>query len=307
MALNDFSQAANAAPRNVMIQAQHIKPKLTPKVDKQPVKIVVPEMNIEAIPTAMRRMGWTVSAALMERWFASPEWTMPVEWKKRGENFAGGRATQLGAPYVDDKIVTMAWAMRFARCKQACRDLIARSGNEKTASELKDQLKKAGWRGEPQFPLGSLTLSSREVDETLAVNALTFGGFRDPLDDVYGALGIASLKMGFIGEVVQDLQTKRNLFYVSHAAIYLKDFYDFNGDQFLGTWTESGVLSMPEMVTHSLLNVVGYQWNGEDIGVVHNGDFDRFRKRRGRGGDFVVFSDIHWIELGQWIELEADN
>jgi hypothetical protein len=38
---------------------------------------------IKSIPTTMRRMGWTVSAQLMERWLQAPAWVLPIEWKEQ--------------------------------------------------------------------------------------------------------------------------------------------------------------------------------------------------------------------------------
>jgi hypothetical protein len=301
MALNDFSQAANAAPRNLMIQAQHIKPKLTPKVDKQPVKIVVPEMNIEAIPTAMRRMGWTVSAALMERWFASPEWTMPLAWKDRA--IGPGKALQINSSFFDDQIVTMKWALEFPRCQRTLAQLKTKLDNPAAVHMLNIRLDQHHWNRIKPFKLGHETWSARTVDDLCQMNFLPFGDPTDPLDDMFGALGSATLKAGLIGEATKDPKTGGTYFQAKKAGFYIKDFYDFNGDQFLGTWTENGILSKPLMLANAIADATIYSWRGERIGNARNASFRDFRDTNKRGGDFMIFSDVHWVDFDRRIDL----
>lgn len=303
MALNDFSQAANAAPRNLMIQAQHIKSKLTPKVDKQPVKIVVPEMNIEAIPTAMRRMGWTVAAALMERWFASPEWTMPPSWKDSTLGPGPGPATDVDSRCVDDEIVTMKWALCFRRCNKIVAQLRHKIDNEAAVLLLNKRLTQATWDQRSNIGLGWADMTAREIDQVCQVNATKMGSSLDPLDDMYGALGIATVKVGLIGEAMLDPVTGRRVFHATRAGFYIRDQYDFNGEQFLGAWTENGVLSKLQMIANSFSDSYVYQWHGEAIGMVFNHHFERFRRNNNRGGDFLIYSDVHWIDIDLPIEL----
>lgn len=301
MALNDFSQAANAAPRNVMIQAQHIKPKLTPKVDKQPVKIVVPEMNIEAIPTAMRRMGWTVAAALMERWFASPEWTMPEKWKTTSHG--AGPAREMDAAHFDDRIVTMDWALDFDRCQEACTDLVKKIREQPTVRQLIERLNDAGWNQKTDFVLGEEGSSARAIDDTCQVNFIAFGRPWNTLDDMYGALGRATLKMGLIGEAFVNPAMGTRLFQAKKIGIYIRDHYDFIGQQSLGTWTEDGVLTKADVLTDAIVGGFYYPWRGQPIGKVDNDNFSAFKKHHHRGGDFMIFSDVHWITINEWIDL----
>jgi len=81
------------------------------------------------------------------------------------------------------------------------------------------------------------------------VNFTVFGGSRDVLDEMYGALG-ASLKVGVVGEAFTEVNpiTKhvRHLFHAEKVGFYIRDHYDFNGLQYLGTWTEDRVLTQVE-------------------------------------------------------------
>lgn len=77
-----------------------------------------------------------------------------------------------------------------------------------------------------------------------------FSGLWDVLDEMYGALGSASLKVGVVGEAFTEVNpiTKhvRHLFHAEKVGFYIRDHYDFNGLQYLGTWTEDRVLTQVE-------------------------------------------------------------
>ncbi|HEY4292768.1 DUF6402 family protein [Luteibacter sp.] len=34
-----------------------------------------------------------------------------------------------------------------------------------------------------------------------------------------------------------------------------------------------------------------------------NHDFDRYHQASGRGGDLVIYSDVHWEAAGFWLDL----
>jgi hypothetical protein len=57
------------------------------------------------------------------------------------------------------------------------------------------------------------------------------------------------------------------------------------------------------MVMNTMLDSMVFQWHGEPIGNVFNHHFDGYRKASGRGGDFVVYSDVHWEAADFWIDL----
>jgi hypothetical protein len=72
--------------------------------------------------------------------------------------------------------------------------------------------------------------------------------------------------------------------YVDKIGIYVRDSYDFNGQQFLGSWRET-----PPAVSKDPLSFPPYQ-------PVFNADFQRWRSTNHRGGDFLIFSDIKWLD-----------
>ena len=68
---------------------------------------------------------------------------------------------------------------------------------------------------------------------------------------------------------------------ITDVGIYLRDSFDFNGDQFLGFWDDSDN-------SVSIVNPLSGT-------AVSNKDFRDWRKNHGKGGDFLVFSDIQWL------------
>lgn len=74
----------------------------------------------------------------------------------------------------------------------------------KGVDRLKENLKREGWTGEQPLSLGIYGMSAREMDATSQVNIAKFGEAWDALDDMYGALGKATVKMGVVGRAVRD-------------------------------------------------------------------------------------------------------
>jgi hypothetical protein len=297
MGSSDFSRVQGSA--NVFLVPKHVEIKPSPR-NTPPQDIVVPRMGISAIPSAMRQMGWNVAAALMERWFASPGWAMPEDWKQRGEQ---PPATQIPGPYLDTRIVSMDWAVKYIRARAAIYTLMEKATTAPTIQQLKNRLTKSGRYGGEALQLGHQGMSAVQLDDMCQVNYQAFGDSWDVMDDMYGALGKATMKMAFVGRSVRDGTTGRHKFHVALIGFYIRDYYDFNGDQPLGIWTESGILNKSEMVANVFLDGLAFDWHGEPIGKASNQSFRTFRERTGRGGDFVLYSDVLWKEVDMTLDL----
>lgn len=115
MSLNDFKQT-NALGDDVYYALPQGKSRTYAPLDTPPKVVVVERLALSRLPGAMRNMGWDTAAALMQRWFDSPAWEMPDSWKK---DKTQPDFKQLPSGQCDESIVTMAWAMTFARCRDA--------------------------------------------------------------------------------------------------------------------------------------------------------------------------------------------
>ncbi|HVI55213.1 MAG TPA: DUF6402 family protein [Luteibacter sp.] len=255
--------------------------------------------RIEAIPGAMRQMGWGVSAALMERWIHSPASVLPSEWK--GKDTPDPRGLSSG--HLDQQIVRMSWAMANSRVRIATSALHAKMANGPARGWLAERVASLPWGANGRMPFGSLKDSAIQLDRTCQSNFEAFGDEWDTMDDLYGSLGMATVKVALIGEARRDAGTGRLSLQVSHAGFYIRDTYDFNDFQYLGTWTKNGVLSKAQMVMNTALDGMAFRWGGEPIGNVFNHDFDTYRCVTGFGGDFVIYSDVHWEPANLLLQL----
>lgn len=123
---------------------------------------------------------------------------------------------------------------------------------------------------------------------------------------------------------------------ITHIYAYARDSYSFHdagsASQYLGHWNKSGVVIMPNaaaasMATKQLLDVTNGRWDasielgnqnyppfpvdvvgkllGRDIYYpVRNRDFQDWRTKKGRGGDFLIYSDRKLIKLDAPIILD---
>jgi hypothetical protein len=301
MGHKDYSLATGGMPRNAMIIPVGSLAVLTPASNTAPHEVIVPRIQITKIPQAMRSMGWSVSASLMERWFESAAWQLPAEDK---DEKSAPNPLDIPAVHVDERLVTMAWALRFDRCKKAVRELANRWNSPSAVELLVKKLTNAGWDMRSDFHLGDDRMSARQLEAHSQINFARFGSAADTLDDFYGAIGSTSLKVAIIGRACTVEGTGHRVFHATRCGFYLKDHYDFNGLQYLGLWTENGALGKAAMVGNSLLDGRIYEWHGEGVGHVYNAHFQQFREENNRGGDFHVYSDVHWTPVTETIDLE---
>lgn len=307
MSLNDFQRTNAVGPDTLFSLPQGDSQTYAP-TNTPPKQVIIEPLALSRLPAAMRKMGWDTAAALMQRWFDSPAWQMPEEWK--------GKDTQpdpmsLSALQCDERIVKMDWAMRFERCHKAVEVAESRLTTVKAVQRLRELLKIAGWEGKDLFTLGSATMSAREMDIISQVNVAPLGELWDLLDDMYGALGKATVKIGVVGQAYSEensgTKQSQSYFRVTHLGFYIRDNYDFNGLQYLGTWTEDRVLTKAE--TAFSLTPQGHliiRLKDGPFATITNDDFREYRNKKGKGGDFVIYSDIFWkkidrvIDLGEW-------
>ncbi len=132
----------------------------------------------------------------MQRWFDSPAWAMPEAWKVLKTQPA---PLSLKPAQCDESIVKMEWAMGYERCREAVDEAESILATPNALKRLQTLLKNAGWEGEGAQALGSRSMSALQMDAFSQVNFVKFGAVWSSLDDMYGALGNAVLKVGVVG------------------------------------------------------------------------------------------------------------
>ncbi len=247
----------------------------------------------------MKKMGWPVASALMQRWANGAAWTMPDTIKLGTTNPLSLPTTQF-----DDSLVKMNWLLKFPRVKTAHDSVIASALSVNAIKVLKTRLANAGWTS-GAFSLGSTSMDARTLDGSCQTNFAPLGSLGDTIDEFYGAIGKASFKVAVVGAVAVSAN-KKHVFNVHKLGVYLRDTYDFNGSQPLGVWSKDRCLSKVESAAYyadeiNKLNpttwpgriIVGSPFDGfESFG---NGDARDWRDASGKGGDFVIYSDVEWV------------
>lgn len=140
-------------------------------------------------------------------------------------------------------------------------------------------------------------MTARELNAICQIQTKHIGKLTDTIDDFYGAIGRGMIQLAVVGHVHRDNHSE--LFIIEHVGVYLKDCYEFNGFQFLGCWTKDKALGKAEMISRLSANtsLVGAHilLINEPVFHVFNHDFRQYREKHGKGGDFIIYSDVKWL------------
>ena len=170
----------------------------------------------------------------------------------------------------NETIVTMNLVLSFERAKQVYDKIFSEKQyvNEAAQKQIVAMIKRTLKGTEGSFCPLSRPASQVESDY---VNTRPVGSLFDPLDDMYAALGKFNLRMAVSGYV------KGKCAFVTSVGVYVRDSYDFVGNQSLGYW-------------NSRTKYAGRNFLKGD--KVTNESFREHASKTGRGADFLVYSDI---------------
>jgi len=248
------------------------------------------DLQLTEIPDVMERKGFNVGASLMRRWFRGPAFLLPDRWKR------GYEITHSDLPrgYIDESTVSMSWAMQYARTQivfDELRAAVLGQSSEKSEKlswdELYRCLMKYGKIAPHETRFGDVESAIVLID-SCHMNARPIAANRwekltDPLDDLYCALGAFTLHVSGRGRIIptkKGLKTVHTV-YVEELLFYIRDSYDFSGDQPLGYWGQDGAHKLP----------------GRSLSMVENRSFNDWRSHTGAGADFLIFSDVHRYKI----------
>lgn len=232
-------------------------------------------MDITLIPGIMRRRGWLNGARLQDVWFSRPPNSAPAR----------------GVP--DTTTIRMdAWALTFPRCAEAVRGMISERSwcGDEARRNLGRILQRQGKLGSQRTTFGDLGRPVPQLDADQVLTERWVGSLGDPLDDMYAALGSFAVRVvaaGTVGPVQVPLPSMtssprprttatRYQAQIEQVGLFIRDSFDFNGFQPLGFWSSTDVARAP---------LPGYDWVGNDT-------YRAWRAANGRGGDFIVYSDL---------------
>ncbi|WP_445375732.1 DUF6402 family protein [Photorhabdus tasmaniensis] len=253
------------------------------------------EMDIfylNQIPDAMERMGWEMAPKLMRHWFdTEPVFSFKnVEEKKKYA--VEMDSVDIPKEIINDSIVKMTWAINYTQVRALVEEL-----HYMWASPLGIRLLRKRLSKSEDKRIG-YTDSAIELDTYAQVNAREIGAMTDTIDDYYGAIGKATIKLAVRGHI--EKRNSKDVFVTELIGIYLKDSYDFvTKGEFLGIWHKNGVLNKAKTLAYMGLyeKSVWKELAGEYSGTVpiYNDDFKAWQRKYKKGGDFIVFSDVLWM------------
>lgn len=273
---------------------------LTPAAPNKPAQRVDTEvLHLDDLPKAMDKMGWKISAQLMRRWFStSPAWKMPQNQR----DGTGIDYQKLPASRIDSQIVKMKWLLTFGQVVPIFNELYTNWNSEKGREVLRMRLRKVGWTAGATATLGYGLTKATELETTCQINARVIGSLTDTLDDYFGSIFKATLKLAVIGRTTHDTASKKDFFVVDRIGIYLRDTYDFNAGWFedaaygLGIWSKDRVLSKADSLIYMGSGPLEKYIAFHGFVPVRNKDFRRWQDHHNSGCDFYVFSDVYWAK-----------
>jgi hypothetical protein len=268
------------------------------------------QLPIVCIPDIMRNFGMRRGKQLMETWFSRPAAAYPY----------------YSRPVTN--VITMDWVLSFERAKQVYDKLLA----DKIWTNAAAQKEIANWLDRKKlleyFPgtqtFGDLTQSVLDLEfhyinfrtsgEAYAKGACGLGTvifrnsrplanllppppFVDDLDAALGAFTFYVVVAGTVAKPINDPAkptVEWKLGYdvtIDEIGVFIRDSFDFKGDQILGYW------AYPEPFASGLYKgrfpsgyVSALPFEGGEL--VTNDDFRKYRAQTGKGGDFLVYSDL---------------
>lgn len=243
------------------------------------------DFQIIEIPEIMeKKMQSAVGAQLMRRWFRSPKFVLPESWRKGNHN-----ALSIPTQNIDTSIVKMSWVRQFSRAISAIQTLEAnRITTPLAAKELRRVLQRQLFLTDRPERVG-ITSDAIVLHETTHINSLAvpYGGGVDPLDC---ALAAFTMHVA-VGGIVEPFNNgsnssqKTHKIHINKLHFYIRDSYDFSTeDEPLGYWGRDGAST-------SMLSSETY--------FVENRHFTKWREKHGKGGDFIVFSDVYTKEISK--------
>lgn len=269
--------------------------KLSPRTKKNGEIVNVDIFHIDQIPDAMDSMGWEMAPKLMRHWFSiTPAFKFNEHVKIK---YLLSDARTIPESLVNDSIIKMSWAKKYIE-----KDIINALHNwhtPKAIKLLKDRLLASGYTIGKKVTLGTNN-NVRELDAIAQVNTFPVGHLSDTIDDWYGAIGNANLKVVINGETT--VRNHKDVFIVKAVGIYIKDTYDFVSNRYnepLGIWSKVRVLTKAETAIYMsyyaevLFGLLAKKWSG--FVPVFNNDFRDWQDKHHSGGDFIVFSDVMWF------------
>jgi hypothetical protein len=337
------SKPAPEAPKRVPVstpspEAEPSKRKEPPKQPEAEACESPPPFDLQDVPIAMDNIGWKVSARLARLWFASPEHIydnntkslqpidqdcVTLDWTLKFGSVKRKYKNLLGNDIYRDAAIVEARTKILSKINGEFLENRGASLNFTTGQYLGDIRQfHIDW----QFQLASI--SDWDTFDNFTPTDLT-GALAN--FNIYTAIGNVEIA----GEKYYRYEKAGNFYClnavgkITHVYVYIKDNYSFNGTQYLGHWNRHGVIIAPGPAIRRAGSSSPKRDTDIDIWVksvdkpvdirkslfgkfkepdvfypVYNADYNRWRDKHGRGGDFMIYSNPVYLKLKKPVELK---
>jgi hypothetical protein len=260
----------------------------------------------------------------MELWFSLPAKEMTDD-EKAGKT----AASEYPAKYTNTTMFTWEWLEKFKKAREGEDDLKNRLHNTAAKNALKSKFEKylsndsANRRTSHtiQNELNAKALHSDWQYQRKSINYVPF----DNIDDLYGSLGsfglYAAVTKFTITKLTNHIITSNQYsIHITEVGIYMRDTYDFNGNQYLGHWSFNGLdidvaggawnqqLNDPEKPNVFNTEYKMPHWSDVTNNLVEafgNTDYQAYRDKTSTGGDLLLFSDVKAVPVNITILVDA--
>lgn len=223
-------------------------------------------ITLTNIPRIMRANRMPIGAAVMESWFLRPTATKPAYGT------------------TDTTTVKMSWVLGFKRAKAVYDGIVSGKiwANYAAQKVIEERLKTKGLLTSVPQNFGNLSAPAPTLDaEQVNQRVVGMSDMTQSLDDMDAALGNFVLQVVVAGTV--SPKGTGHQVDIKEVGIFVRDSYDFEGRQYLGTWDDT-----TNSVSRNPLSSGDTVWNS---------DFRDWRTTNGMGGDYMIFSDVQKITL----------
>lgn len=259
----------------------------------------VKEFTLRDLPGVMEYvLKWSVSAAVMKQWFS-----LPAREFMENEKLGLTKPRDIPKDYVNPDLITWAWLNRFERMHKAEAELTAILGTPNAAEELGNRIKRHAnitTKLSSQTPIQIQNNPQSPIDlhSDWQFQFVEVGYKMNQLDDLYGALGNCMLAAAVTKAQLVLLRPGVARLSVREVGIYVRDTFDFIGQQYLGHWSEKGLALQPiAMATNIPSDMPSWHmpaWHPRMgwLKPVNNSDFRTLRNATQRGGDLLLLSNV---------------
>jgi len=253
---------------------------------------------VPLVAQILDKKGWHVAARFQRIWLSGKA-NAVVRPASDGKGTAGPLSTAG---------ISMDWILRFERARDLFDEVTSPDvfANDQAKGLLRSrldrifQLTKVNTLG-----FGDLKAVGRALEREY-INYRGIGDYdqwRAGIDELTAALGRFNMYVIPNGSATRS--GKKTRVTISRIGVFVRDSFDFEGEQDLGGWGRPDIIKPPTPPPLGGIGPVKYVPVEPGIEFhISNASYREYRQKTGRGGDFLIYSDVKTRELSKPIVFD---